>query len=122
MSAPDLAFRRIDIRRMPGFPDGGFSVDDLCGGVNIVYPVEIGTWQTDPMELRRQYGPELRIIGGIDKREIAKGQAAIDAEIERRTPLMREGGYVPAPDHDIIPGTSLHDYQYYLESIRALRF
>jgi uroporphyrinogen-III decarboxylase len=72
--------------------------------------------------LRTRYGRELRIIGGIDKREIAKGRAAIDAEIERRLPLMREGGYIPAPDHEIIPGTSLQDYQYYVESIRALRF
>jgi uroporphyrinogen decarboxylase len=94
----------------------------LEGGVNIIYPVEIGTWQADPMELRTRYGRELRIIGGIDKREIAKGRAAIDAEIERRLPLMREGGYIPAPDHEIIPGTSLQDYQYYVESIRALRF
>jgi uroporphyrinogen decarboxylase len=94
----------------------------LEGGVNIIYPVEIGTWQADPMELRKRYGRELRIIGGIDKREIAKGRAAIDAEIERRLPLMHAGGYIPAPDHEIIPGTSLQDYQYYVESIRALRF
>ena len=32
-----LSFRRIEIRRMPGFPSGGFPVDDLCPGVNIVY-------------------------------------------------------------------------------------
>jgi hypothetical protein len=35
---------------------------------------------------------------------------------------MREGGYIPATDHNVIPGTSLEDYRYYLESIRALTF
>ena len=94
----------------------------LEGGVNVVYPIEIGTWQAHPMLLRKRYGPELRLIGGINKLEILKGRSAIDAEIRRRLPLMREGGYIPALDHNVVPGTSLENYRYYLESIRALRF
>jgi hypothetical protein len=94
----------------------------LDGGVNVMFPVEIGAWRTDPMAWRRKYGKELRIFGAINKLEIAKGRAAIDAEIERRLPLMRAGGYVPLPDHLIIPGTSLSDYRYYLERLGAVRF
>jgi uroporphyrinogen decarboxylase len=94
----------------------------LDGGVNVIYPVEIGTWQTNPMLLRKQFGPNLRLIGGIDKRELLRGKEAIDAEIQRRLPLMRAGGYIPALDHEVLPGTSLENYCYYLESIRALRF
>lgn len=37
MTPPDLYFQKIRIRRMPGFPEGGFTLDDLCPGVNIVY-------------------------------------------------------------------------------------
>lgn len=37
MTTPELYFQSISIRRMPGFPDGGFAIDDLCPGVNIVY-------------------------------------------------------------------------------------
>jgi uncharacterized protein YhaN len=38
MAADSLQFRRIEIRRMPGFPTGsGFVLDDLSGGLNIVY-------------------------------------------------------------------------------------
>lgn len=37
MTPPELYFQKIRIRRMPGFPDGGFTIDDLCPGVNIVY-------------------------------------------------------------------------------------
>ena len=73
------------------------------------------------MEYRRRYGKELRIIGGINKLELEKGPAAIDAEIERRTPLMKDGGLVPMPDHLITPGTSLENYKYYLEKMRELR-
>lgn len=94
----------------------------LDSGVNIMFPIEIGAWEADPMAFRRQYGRELRVLGGINKLEIVKGRAAIDAEIARRLPLMKEGGFIPLPDHLIVPGTGLDDYKYYLEQIRALRF
>ena len=94
----------------------------LEGGVNVMFPLEIGAWKADPAELRKKYGRDLRIYGGIDKLELAKGRKAIDAEIERRLPLMKEGGFVPFPDHLLIPGQSLSDYQYYVKRIRELRF
>jgi uroporphyrinogen-III decarboxylase len=84
-------------------------------------PLEIGTWLADPLAFRRRYGKELRIVGGIDKRELEKGPRAIDREIERRMPLVRDGGYVPMPDHYITPQTSLDDFRYYLEKIRGIR-
>jgi len=92
----------------------------LAGGVNVMFPIEIGTWQADPMEFRRQYGRELRVIGGIDKLEIAKGPEATRAEIRRRLPLMRDGGLIPLPDHLIVPETSLEDYTYYIECMKRL--
>jgi uroporphyrinogen-III decarboxylase len=102
-------------------------VDDLVplwleGGVNVMFPIEIGVWNADPMKFREKYGKELRVIGGINKMALTKGRAAIDAEIERRIPLMRDGGFIPLPDHVIVPGTPLDDYKYYLDKIRELRF
>ena len=94
----------------------------LEGGVNVMFPVEIGTWKADPLAFRKKYGEELRIFGGIDKLAIPKGAKAIDKEIERRLPLMKEGGFIPLPDHLIIPETPLENYKYYLERIRSLRF
>jgi uroporphyrinogen decarboxylase len=93
----------------------------LEGGVNVMFPLEIGAWKADPAALRRRFGRELRIFGGIDKLELEKGRAAIDAEIARRLPLMKEGGYVPLPDHLITPGTPLDDYRYYLDALRRVR-
>ncbi len=94
----------------------------LDAGVNVHFPIEIGTWKANPMALRKKFGKELRIIGGIDKLELEKGPDAIDAEIARRVPLMKSGGYVPLPDHLITPGTALDDYKHYLSRIRDLRF
>ena len=94
----------------------------LEAGVNVQFPIEIGTWQADPMAFRRRYGKELRIVGGLDKLALEKGRAEIDAEIERRTPLMKDGGFIPMPDHLITPGVPLEDYTYYLDRMRRLRF
>jgi len=94
----------------------------LDAGVNLQMPLEIGTWNADPYALRRKFGKELRIFGGYNKFALEKGPAEIDAEIERRLPLMTEGGYVVLPDHLITPDTPLENYKYYLERIRELRF
>ncbi len=94
----------------------------LDGGVNVMFPVEIGVWNADPMAMRKQYGRELRVFGGIDKLALERGPDAIDAEIARRMPLMAEGGFVPLPDHLITPDTALDNVRYYLDRIRDLRF
>jgi uroporphyrinogen decarboxylase len=94
----------------------------LDGGVNVMFPIEIGSWNADPAEFRKRFGKELRIFGGIDKLALERGKGAIDAEIARRVPLMKEGGFVPLPDHLIQPGVPLGDYRYYLEEIGKLRF
>ena len=94
----------------------------LEGGVNVFYPVEIVHEDLDPIALRKRYGRELRIIGAINRKKFIDGKAAIDAEIKRRLPLMQDGGYIPSTDHEVLPGTPLANYQYYLDRIRALRF
>ncbi|MFH1707923.1 MAG: uroporphyrinogen decarboxylase family protein [Planctomycetota bacterium] len=94
----------------------------LESGVNVMFPIEIGAWKADPADYRKRYGKDLLIYGGVDKLEFEKGPAAIDAEIKRRVPLMKQGGFIPLPDHLITPDTSLVNYQYYLEALRKLRF
>ena len=94
----------------------------LKGGVNVMYPMEIGAWDADPMALRKEFGKDLRIMGGIDKFVLERGRKAIDDEIERRKPLMAEGGYIPSPDHLITPGTPLDNFRYFLYKMRRLRF
>jgi len=93
----------------------------LEGGVNLMFPIEIGTWKADPAALRKRFGKEMRVFGGIDKLELCKGPAAIDAEIARRIPLMREGGFIPLPDHLITPECSLENYRYYLRRLGEIR-
>ena len=96
--------------------------DWMDSGVNIFFPLEIGTWNSDPVTLRKQYGKEFRVIGGFNKLTLEKGPSAINAELESLMPVMKEGGFCILPDHLITPGTSLADYKYYLEKVRGLRF
>jgi uroporphyrinogen decarboxylase len=89
-------------------------------GVNLHYPVEVGVWGGDPLALRRRFGRELRMVGGFNKLALEQGPAAINAELERRLPLVQDGGYIIMPDHHITPGVSLENYQYYIGRLREL--
>jgi uroporphyrinogen decarboxylase len=41
----------------------------------------------------------MRYMGGFDKRILAQGPAAIDAEIDRLAAAICEGGFIPFCDH-----------------------
>jgi hypothetical protein len=94
----------------------------MDAGVNVLFPVEVGTFKGDAIALRKKYGTELRLMGNFDKLSLEKGRAAVSAEIERLLPLMKQGGYIMMPDHMITPGVSLEMYRWYLDEIRALSF
>ncbi|MHB0997673.1 MAG: uroporphyrinogen decarboxylase family protein [Armatimonadota bacterium] len=84
----------------------------MDAGLNTLWPFEVQAGM-DVLEVRKKYGKDLRIWGGYDKRAIAWGQKAIDAEFARLKPLMEEGGYIPHPDHSIPPDTSFQDFLYF---------
>jgi uroporphyrinogen decarboxylase len=88
-------------------------------GVDGVLPFEVAAGM-DIREIRQAY-PELILCGGLDKREIGKGRAAIDRELEAKLPFMFERGrYLPSMDHHVPPEVSYADFQYYLERTREL--
>lgn len=91
----------------------------LEAGVDGFGPIEIAAGM-DPLQLRQQYGTSFCMVGGIDKREIARGKAAIDAEIKKITPLIHQGGFIPTIDHAVPPDVSYADFCYYLEEKRRV--
>lgn len=89
------------------------------GGINGLLPFECAAGLD--IEAIRQAYPNLRILGGIDKREIANGKDAIDKELEGKLPFMfSKGGYIPTLDHHVPPGISYEDFKYYLEKTREI--
>lgn len=87
-------------------------------GVNVMFPIEVGTWQASFKPWRERYGRELRGVGGMDKRVFSKDYAAVDAEIERLKALVELGGYLPCPDHRIAADARWECVQYYCERLR----
>lgn len=90
----------------------------LENGVNVMFPIEVGTWSASLEPWRGQYGRELRGVGGMDKRAFARDRAAVDAEVERLARLVDLGGYIPCPDHRIAPDACFELVCYYCAQMR----
>lgn len=85
----------------------------LAGGIDILFPCEAA--HTDTLKLRQENPPELFFRGGVDKRALARGREAIDAELERIGQVMDAGPLMPHVDHLVPPDVPFADYMYYRE-------
>ncbi len=91
----------------------------LEGGVTAIFPFEVAAGM-DIVEVRKAF-PDLGIIGGIDKRAVARGQAAIDRELETKVPFMlQHGGYIPNIDHHVSPDISFENFEYYRHKLEQM--
>lgn len=90
-------------------------------GVNTMFPIEIGVWGDQFEPARKKYGKGMLGVGGMDKTALRKDKAAVDAEIERIKRLAAMGGFIPCPDHRLMPGTKFELVQYYAEEIKKIR-
>jgi Uroporphyrinogen decarboxylase (URO-D) len=87
----------------------------LEAGIDGIWPLEIAA-EMHPQKLRAQYGRDLALCGGIDKRELAKGPKAIEQEVLSKVPaLIEQGGYIPYVDHTVPPDVAWQDFLYYME-------
>lgn len=105
--------------------DSDGKVDDLLPiwlehGINVMFPVEVGTWHASIAPWREQYGPSIKAVGGMDKRVFAQSREAIEAEIERLRPLIELGGFLPCPDHRIAPDAEWDLVRYYCDRMHAV--
>lgn len=92
----------------------------LAAGINCSYPMEPAAGM-DIVQIRRQYGSALAMLGGIDKHVLRASKAAIRQELEYKLqPMMRQGGVVFGLDHRIPNGTPLEHYRYYVHTARAI--
>jgi len=91
----------------------------LKNGVNVMFPIEVGTWKASIEPWRTKYGKDLRGVGGMNKHVLSYDKAAVDAEIERLKPLVALGGFLPCPDHRLPPDTKWELVQYYCDCVRS---
>jgi len=60
------------------------------------------------------------MMGGIDKRALGEGPAAIDRELARIAPAVEKGRYIPDLDHLIPDDVSWENYYYYAKALKQL--
>jgi len=82
-------------------------------GVDGIWPLERAS-NMDPVDIRKKFGRDLRLWGGVDKRELAKDIDAIDAHLRTFQPLIAEGGFIPTVDHLVPPDVSLANFEHYM--------
>jgi hypothetical protein len=91
----------------------------LKWGINCLWACEVNVEAMDYGDLRREFGRDLRLIGGIDLDALRRGKEAIRREIEEKVPpLLAGGGYVPLADGRVREDVPFENYVYYRQLLR----
>ena len=90
----------------------------LYACINVMFPVEAA--HTDQAALRKEYGKQVRFMGGVNKMALIKGKDTIDQEMDRIARLMEDGGFIHHVDHRCPPDVTLENYLYYIKRKREV--
>jgi hypothetical protein len=92
----------------------------LDHGFTCTWPLEAMAGMDAP-GLRLRHGSELLLGGNIAKEAVIAGPQAIDREVERLMPLIREGGFLPALDDMASPDMPFSHYSYLIRKLQGIR-
>jgi uroporphyrinogen decarboxylase len=85
-------------------------------GFNCLWACETNIASMNYPDLRREFGRDLRLIGGIDLDALRHGREQIRREIMEKVPLLLDGGgYVPLADGRVREDMPFENYAYYRE-------
>jgi len=88
----------------------------LEAGMDGVVPMEAQAGM-DVAAYRERY-PRLLMMGGVDKKALARGREAIDAEMDKVARVVASGGYVPFFDHGLPHDVSYESFLYFVERLK----
>ena len=90
-------------------------------GFNCLWSCEAETEEMDYRNLRKEYGRDLRLMGGIDLDAVLGGKQAIDKELTTKLPpLLETGGYAPLADGRVREDMPLANYLYYRKRLSEI--
>ena len=93
----------------------------LKWGFNCLWACEVNIDAMDYRNLRKEFGRDLRLIGGIDLDALRKDKAAIQQEIEEKVPpLIEDGGYIPLADGRVRADVPFENYAYYRRLLKEV--
>jgi uroporphyrinogen-III decarboxylase len=89
-------------------------------GVNIFFPCEPAAGM-DTVAIRKKFGRQFAMLGGIDKHVLRRSREDIKKELEYKLQdCMRGGGMCFSLDHRIPNGTPLENYRYYVKTAQEM--
>jgi len=93
----------------------------LKWGFNGLWACEVNVEAMDYRSVRKEFGKDLRLIGGIDLDALRSSKAAIKKEIQTKVPpLLNQGGYIPFADGRVREDVSFENYCYYRDLLRRI--
>jgi uroporphyrinogen decarboxylase len=93
----------------------------LEAGINLFWPLECAAGM-DPVALRKQYGKDIILAGGLDKRELMRDKESLRREVMAKVPYLVESGpYFPSPDHLVPIDMPYENFCYYIQLLREIR-
>ncbi|MBM3713127.1 MAG: hypothetical protein FJW56_06790 [Actinobacteria bacterium] len=105
--------------------DSDGNIEDLIplflkSGINCVSPLEVNAGM-DVIDLRKKYGRDLLMMGGINKMALMSNKKAIYDEVFKKIePIIEKGGFIPMIDHLVPPDVSYENFIYYLNLKKKL--
>jgi hypothetical protein len=93
----------------------------LDAGINGLWISNIMTEAMEYRRLRREYGPEIALIGGIDSTALLRGSSAVRRAVEETVPpLLGQGRYLPCLDDRPRENTPFAMYALYRELLAEI--
>lgn len=93
----------------------------LEAGVNCLWACECETEAMDYQDIRGEFGPDLRLIGGIDLDVLHGDLVGIRKELETvLPPLLEQGGFLPLLDGRVRKIVPFEKYKFYRRLLEEL--
>jgi uroporphyrinogen decarboxylase len=90
-------------------------------GINGLWISNIVSAEMEYSRLRKEYGPDVALIGGIDSTALSRDESAVRrAVMETVPPLLESGRYLPCLDDRPRENTSFPLYRLYRELLAEL--
>mgnify|MGYP001828993617 FL=1 len=93
----------------------------LKWGFNGLWACEVNIEAMDYRGIRKEFGRDLRLIGGIDLDALRGTRDDIKKELQTKVPpLIDQGGYIPLADGRVREDVSFENYCYYRQLLRRI--
>jgi hypothetical protein len=90
-------------------------------GFNCLWACECNTQAMNYGEIRREFGKDLRLIGGIDADSLRQSQRDIQQAIIGGLPsLIIDGGFIPLADGRVREDVSFENYMFYRKLLESV--